>query len=392
MKSYHDLPLPSDEAKAHSLLLHDVIKQSIHKNNGLISFASFMEHALYHPQLGYYQQPQFSIGKTGDFTTAPEISPLFAHCFARQCLQIREASGTNNILELGAGSGRFALELLSMLDELHALPDQYYIYEISRSLQSAQRMLIQTSRPDLLERITWLNVLPSPFSGIVLANELLDAVPFERFQIQEQQPKQGMIGLTNDEFVWQWHTPDSPPLAAELNLIHQRHHLAEGYQSELALPAMTLLNQLCQSLKQGVILLADYGYGEREYYHPQRARGTMTCFYQHHAHQDPLLHPGLQDITTHIDFTRTAETAVATGMQLLGFTTQCGFLLANGLLQEAAQLEATMNERDAFHLHQAIKTLTLPTEMGETVKVMALGRGVDDVLNGFTIVDRRRDL
>jgi len=392
MKTCHDLPIPSPLALSRSMHLCEIIQQKIQQHNGQVTFADFMELALYHPDYGYYQDPGFKLGKLGDFTTAPELSPLFAHCFARQCQQIFTEAGDQQILELGAGSGQFALDLLTRLESIHALPSRYTIVEISNSLVQQQQARIAAVRPDLLKLIEWLPALPPAISGIVIANEVLDAIPFHCFQVENQQPLLRMVGVQQDQFVWQTAHPTSPELAAALAYITTTYALRDGYQSEIQLPAMSLIRQLCDRLTKGVILLVDYGYGQREYYHPERAHGTLTCFYQHHAHQDPLLYPGLQDITTHIDFTRVIETAASHDLNLLGYTTQCAFLLANGLLEEAQMLENDLPAREQFQLHQAIKTLTLPTEMGETIKVMALGRGYHSTLTGFTTLDRRRDL
>lgn len=392
MKTCHDLPNPNPEALSRSLSLHAIIREKIQQHGGQISFADFMELALYHPDYGYYQHPQFKLGKLGDFTTAPELSPVFAYCLARQCQQIFTEVGENQLLELGAGSGQLALDLLTRLEQLHALPERYYIVEISEHLREQQRSRIATARPDLLPTIEWLPTLPSAFSGIILANEVLDAIPFHRFKVTNQQATLCMIGLQEDQFCWQTTDPPPPELADALTQLTETYTLCEGYQSEIQLLAMELVRQLCHCLTKGVVLLIDYGYGQREYYHPQRAQGSLTCFYQHHSHADALIYPGLQDITTHVDFTRVIETAADHGLDLLGFTTQSAFLLANGLLDEAQTLEAQLPAPGQFQLHQAVKTLTLPSEMGETIKVMALGRGYQQTLSGFATLDRRRDL
>lgn len=385
MKTYHDFPAPSAKSVA------QVLQQKI-EQHARITFADFMETALYHTEHGYYQRRGFTLGRHGDFTTAPEISPLFARCFARQCRQIFTTIGEDNILELGAGTGRFALDLLTELDALNALPTRYFIYEISAGLRHAQQTLLQTERPDLFTRIEWLAALPAQFKGVMIANEVLDAVPFHRFQIINQQPRECMVAMQDDNFVWQHDAPSSELLHEEIEKLKHEYTLADGYQSEIQPAAVAMVKQLCASLQKGMILLADYGYGQREYYHPQRSQGTLTCFYQHRAHNNPLLYPGLQDITTHVDFTRVIEHAVDTGAELNGFTTQCAFLLANGLLDMAEADEAILSDQDAFQLHQAIKTLTLPTEMGDRVKIMALSQNCNLSLTGFSVLDRRRDL
>ncbi len=392
MKTYHELPAPLPEARARSHALSQIIKQKIQQHKGKITFADFMELALYHPEYGYYQNPRFELGRHGDFTTAPEISPLFAQCFARQCLPIFAALGESNILELGAGTGRFALDFLSQLEVLNVLPERYYIYEISDALREKQRSFIAAERSDLLSRVVWLTALPVAFSGVIIANEVLDAVPVNLFEIQHGHALERMIVLQNNEFAWQLQAPDSAVIQKEISKLRNEYALADGYQSEINLGATNLVHQLSSCLTKGVILFADYGYGQREYYHPQRTQGTLACFYQHHLHQQPLIYPGLQDITAHVDFTRVIETAANTGCNLLGYTTQSAFLLANDLLQHTKDAEENLSDKDVFHLHQAIKTLTMPMEMGDLIKIMAISRHFNETLAGFTTLDRRRDL
>lgn len=391
MKTYHDLPAPSQEKLADSAALSAIIANHIQSQGGWVTFADFMEQALYHPQYGCYQRPDFRLGKYGDFTTAPEISPLFAQCLARQCRQILNSGVNAAILELGAGSGRLALNLLAEMDQLGALPQQYFIYEISPALISQQQALLKSERPDLFNRITWLSALPDRFSGIILANEVLDAIPFHCFEIQNHAAQERGVVISGNAFAWQPH-PSASTLANEAEKIHVDYALPEGYQFELQLPAMSLVSQLTNTLERGVILLADYGYGRREFYHPERRQGTLTCFYQHRAHNNPFLYPGLQDITTHMDFTRVVETAADCGAELGGFTTQSAFLLGNGLLEIAAAREQSLSASDAFAMHQEIKVLTMPTEMGDIIKMMALFKNMHVSLNGFSKLDRRRDL
>jgi SAM-dependent MidA family methyltransferase len=392
MKTYHDLAAPSETSLARSSALCAVIREKIQQHNGNITFADFMELALYHPLHGYYQRRDFALGKLGDFTTAPEISPLFAQCFARQCQQIFTMQTPATILELGAGTGRFALDLMSALETLKALPQHYFIYEVSTSLRQQQQALLQTERPDLLTKVEWLTELPQQFAGVVIANEVLDAIPFHCFEISGQHIMERMVATNQNEFIWQTDLPSSPLLHDEIKKLSEEYSLADGYQSEIHLPAMTLVRQLCEALTSGVILLADYGYGQREYYHPQRSQGSLACFYQHHLLANPFIYPGLMDITAHVDFTRVIETAAATGAQLAGFTTQSAFLLANGLLDIAAEQETQLTETAAFRMHQQIKVLTMPMEMGERVKMMALSKNFNSTLTGFTTLDRRRDL
>lgn len=392
MTTYHELTAPSEADLIRSESLCEIIKQKIQQHNGQITFADFMQMALYHPTHGYYQNPDFEFGKKGDFTTAPEISPLFAYCFANQCAQISESMGQTNILELGAGSGRFALDILTHLEAINALPTRYYIYEISSGLRNRQLTLLQNARPDLLNRIEWLTELPASFSGIIIANEVLDAIPVNCFQVDKQEARERVIVIKANELAWEATTPSSALIHTHINALIQNYSLPDGYQSEVNLNAMLLVKQLSTILTKGVILFADYGYGQREYYHPQRNQGTLTCFYKHHLHHQPLPYPGLQDITAHVDFTHVIETAADQGAQLSGFTTQSGFLLANRLLEKAQQLESLATPTEKFKLHQAIKILTMPTEMGDRIKMMAISKQFATPLAGFETLDRRRDL
>lgn len=392
MKTYHDLPNPPHGAQIRTDALADKIRQHIQQHNGRMRFSKFMEMALYHPQYGYYKSADFELGKQGDFTTAPEISPLFAKCLAKQCQEIMASLPKQTILELGAGSGRLALDLLTELEQLGCLPDEYYIYEISPALRAKQQHLIHEHRPDLLKRIIWLDDLPKTASGIIIANEVLDAMPVDCFAIENGSVRERVVRMEGNTFVWQTHTP-SPTLTEKAEELLQHYDLADGYQSEVSIAATEYAGKLCDLLSEGLILFIDYGYGQSEYYHPQRAQGTLTCFYQHRRHNNPLVHPGLQDITAHVDFTRIIETAADHGSELAGFTTQAGFLLGNGLMDYAKDMSKGMSEKDSFHMNQAIKTLTMPTEMGDRVKVMAISKNfIAPELAGFKMLDRTRDL
>jgi len=392
MTAFYDLPLPSDEELKRSAHLSSIIQALIQQEGGYIPFSRFMEMALYHPDCGYYQSNGLELGRKGDFTTAPEISPLFAHCIARQTADIFSHLPEKNWLELGAGSGRFAADLLDKLKQLDCLPDSYFIYEISKSLQKKQQKLLCKRHPDYIERIFWLDKLPDHFSGIIFGNEILDALPVHCFEVKGEDIQERCVSWEQNGFQWRSAPPCSAKLAEAGRELIVEYQLNTGYVSEINLNMSSLLASLSHMLNHGLILLADYGYGQTEYYHPQRSMGTMCCFYRHQRSNNPLGMPGLQDITAHVDFTRAAETAAASGCQLLGYTTQAAFLLSCGLLDLAAEQEKTLDLPEQFTLHQAIKTLTLPTEMGERIKIMGLGKDIDFPLKGFSLQDRRRDL
>lgn len=345
-----------------------------------ISFARFMELALYTPLLGYYSTHRPKIGKHGDFITAPEISPLFAQCVAKQCLQILESLGHGDILELGAGTGQFAKDILLALEQLDSLPTHYYILEISAALRDEQQALLQQSCPHLLSRVRWLTDLPeNGIQGIIFANEVLDALPVHRFHIADNQIKECCVVSENNRFTWQIAEPTTSLLTESINPLLP---LPDGYESEINLMLPGFIKQLANALNKGTILLIDYGYGRDEYYHPDRSQGTFMCFYQHQQHTNPFLHVGEQDITAHVDFTEVATEALDNSLTLAGYTTQASFLLACGLLEFS----------DANQHTKAIKLLTLPSEMGEIIKVMGLNKALDLPLLGFALQDRRRNL
>lgn len=377
----------SEKNRQRSLALTDIIRQAIADGGGKISFSHFMGLALYQPAFGYYTAENFTIGQSGDFTTAPAISPLFAYCFANQCQPILSTPGMNYILELGPGTGQFACDLLFKLQEMDCLPEKYYFFEISPILREKQKACLATHHPALLSRCVWLSDLPTNFQGVIIGNEVLDALSVDRFEVKNGSINECMVGWKDNQFYWQ-NTPAPSAMQAALADIS----FPAAYQSEVCLNLPAFVGKVCDSMQRGLILFADYGYGRDEYYHPERRNGTLTCFYQHKRHSDPLILPGLQDITAHVDFTRVIECASEHGADLAGFTTQAGFLLANNLLSFAEKIISTASPKDEFKLNQAIKTLTLPSEMGETIKVMALSKELPTPLPAFTLQDRRRDL
>lgn len=391
MTILHGFPPPSPEALQRSKALALQIRQEIDKY-GLISFSTFMEMALYHPRLGYYNALSFSIGKKGDFITAPEISPLFAQCFAEQCKEIFEYLGKGDILELGAGTGLFAADILLSLQQKNALPNHYYIYEISPVLRQKQQDWINSTYPAISQYITWLDALPTNLTGIIIANEVLDALPVHCFQFEHLQVKERCVIWKNHQFDWQLHPPTIPLLTEKVLEINETYPLSSPYISEINMGLPHFMHAIANVLTRGVILLADYGYGQGEYYQPKRHQGSLAGFYQHKKYTNPLIYPGLLDMTAHVNFTAVIENAAAAHCQLAGYTTQAAFLLSCGLLKIAAEIENTLSPVDEFTLHQAIKVLTLPTEMGECIKIMALSKHMDLPLLGFQSQDRRRDL
>ncbi len=384
------LPVPDARARAHGEQVVACLQQEMEACGGAITFARFMELALYAPGLGYYSAGSRKFGAEGDFVTAPEISSLFSRCVANQIQQVLGALGGGKVLEVGAGSGVMAADILSELERRGSLPEQYVILELSADLRERQLQSLRDRAPQLLQRVKWLDALPEmPFRGVVVANELLDALPVHRFHVGSDGVEELYVARDGDGFCWRRGKFSSKCVADRFERIGRS--LPVGYQSEIGLAAEQWLGTLGSMLEQGLVLLIDYGFPEHEYYHPQRDGGTLMCHYRHRAHPDPLILPGLQDITAHVNFTAIAETAVAVGMDVYGYTTQAYFLLANGL--EQAVPDAQGDPLVQLELSRQIKTLTLPEEMGELFKVMAVGKGLAKVpLSGFALRDLRGKL
>ncbi|GAB4509405.1 MAG: SAM-dependent methyltransferase [Sulfuricaulis sp.] len=377
------LPSLTAEEQAH----HDKLTQHLHGEmaaaGGQISFDRFMELALYAPGLGYYSAGKQKFGSHGDFITAPELGPLFARCLARSCLALLKELGSGDILEVGAGSGVLAADLLLELESLDQLPERYLILELSTDLLARQNETIRHKVPHLSERVHWLDDLPRDFRGMVLANELLDAMPVTCFKVTGNDINELYVGWENEHFVWR-----EIPAGASLRARIEPLGLATGYTSEINLRAEAWVRSIADVLKQGALLLIDYGFPRAEFYHPQRDQGTLMCHYRHQTHDDPLRLAGLQDITAHVDFTAIAEAGIQAGLSLLGYTSQAAFLLGSGLEQIMAASDPN-DVRAHLTLTQQVKKLTLPHEMGELFKVIALARGVREPLPGFTLQDRR---
>jgi SAM-dependent MidA family methyltransferase len=380
------LPPPTPEALAHSARLRELILHDIEVQDGWIPFSRYMELALYAPGLGYYTAGAHKFGSAGDFVTAPEISPLFGRTLARQVAEIMQHS-TPEVLELGAGSGRLACDMLLELERLQCLPVRYAILEVSADLRQRQQALLQRHAAHLAPRVHWLEELPPRINGAVIGNEVLDALPVHLMHWGEEEILERGVGSKGGNFEWRERRTEN----ARLLQIAQQINMPPGSISEISLAARGLVASLCQHLERGALLLIDYGFGEREYYHPQRTQGTLMCHYRHRAHDDPFFLTGLQDITAHVDFTAVAEAAVDHGAQLLGYTSQAHFLLNSGitvLLQETSPA----NLREYLPLSMQVQKLTSPAEMGELFKVIALGKGIETTLSGFEHGDLSRHL
>ncbi|MFB0936318.1 MAG: SAM-dependent methyltransferase [Propionivibrio sp.] len=387
------LPRPDADARQASDVLVARIRDEIAARGGWIGFDRFMELALYTPGLGYYAGGAHKFGPAGDFVTAPELSPLFSQTLAAQAQQILTLSAPH-VIEVGAGSGRLAGDLLLELEGRSCLPESYRILDLSGELRERQRSTISRLAPHLLERIEWIDRLPGRFDGLVLANELLDAMPAHLVVWgNEEDPGQILergVGRIDDAFAWS----DAPARGRVLERARQiasEFALPVGYLSEIGLAAMDWTASWARILGRGALLLIDYGFPRHEFYHPQRAGGTLMCHYRHHAHAEPFFLPGLQDITAHVDFTGVIEAGHEAGLDLLGYTTQAAFLLNCGLTQILSRIPVQDAERYLPHA-QAAQKLISPAEMGELFKVMALGKGIEVPLMGFAVGDRSASL
>jgi SAM-dependent MidA family methyltransferase len=391
-RSSHALPTPSPDELAHSERLLARIRDEIDRQSGWISFERFMELALYEPGLGYYSAGARKLGGDGDFVTAPEISALFSQCLARQCAQILDTLGGGNILELGAGTGVMAADTLLELAELGRLPERYLILEVSADLRERQRATLSARAPNLLERVAWIETLPQDFVGAVVANEVLDALPVQRFAIRGEHVN--AIGVT-----WQLGRLDWSEVRANQTLTDgvralERsigRTLPDGYASELNMRLPSWFGSVATSIARGAMLFIDYGLPRAQYYSEERRHGTLLCHYRHRFHDDALSYIGLQDIGAWVDFTAVAEAAVANECSVIGYTTQAHFLIGCGIEKLLADL-AAKDLPSRVQIGRQAMVLTLPGEMGERFKAIALGKNFDQPLMGFSIRDMAASL
>ena len=376
---------PAQNEHARRVLLH--IEAQIARAGGWLSFEQFMDHALYAPGLGYYSAGAHKLGPGGDFTTAPEISRLFGGCVARQCAQVLGALGGGSVLEIGAGSGRLAVDVLRRLETLDRLPDHYSILEISADLRERQRLLLTAELPHLLSRVRWLDAPPShPFQGVIIANEVLDALPMVRFSWWPDRSEEWGVIVEGDTLSCSAR-PSNAGLqsAVESLAVAAGGEWPHGYTSEICMRMRTWSAEVTASLRAGAVLWFDYGLPRSQFYLAERNQGTLLSYFRHGAIDDVLRHPGLQDITAWVDFTALAESGDAAGFEIAGFTNQTYFLAGAGIEEERLLL-TRLGLAPALLSGQA-QRLMLPGEMGERFKAMAWTRGLDAELIGFSIRD-----
>jgi SAM-dependent MidA family methyltransferase len=378
---------PAEHAHAERVAAH--IRAFMSAQGGTIGFDTYMRLALYAPGLGYYSAGATKFGGAGDFVTAPEVSSLFSRCLARQVAEVLEVTG-GDVLELGAGLGTMAADVLTELAALDRLPDRYRILEVSADLAERQRARIAQLPAAIAARVEWLDGWPAQvMRGVVLANEVLDAMPVARFALRgppgAQQVRALGVAAQGDQFAWR-ELEASPELEQAVhNLLDTLpFELPDGYVSEVCLSFQPWIAGLAGQLEQGVALLIDYGLPRGHLYHPERSTGTLVCHFRHRAHDDPFINVGLQDITAWVDFTRVAEAADGAGLEVLGFATQAAFLIGAGMeTLLTTEMQASSDPRHHARLASEARRLMLPGEMGEIFKVIALGRGYPTPLSGF---------
>ena len=391
------LPVPDEFALKLSQNLREKIRLAILENNGSIGFEQYMQMALYEPALGYYSAGSSKFGEQGDFITAPELSSIFSRCLAKQCQQVLSEISSGCILELGPGTGVMAIDILRELERNNVLPSIYYMLEPSADLRQRQQQRVKNEIPHLEERIIWLEHLPEKMiEGVILANEVIDAMPVKRIVFDHEIEEYAVTcesessGQTRFQWVNKKFDQKSMNIVQEL-LDTLKETLPTPYTTEINFYLKPWLNSLNDILDKGLILISDYGYPRQEFFHPQRHAGTLICHYRHHAHDDPFLYPGLQDITASVDFTAVAEAAVDIGLHVSGFTTQAHFLIACGLDEIVSDHDSDDVAKKVEITHQ-VSRLTMPGEMGEKFKFIGLTKSLDIQLKGFDFIDQRARL
>jgi SAM-dependent MidA family methyltransferase len=386
--SLNILPEPPEELKQLSDSLCSRIREQI-RLDGMIPFSRYMEMALYEPGLGYYSAGLHKLGESGDFVTAPELGSLFAGCLANQVAELADTLGPYDILEAGAGTGQLAADLLQALAP-DALPNRYLVLERSADLRRVQRERIAAAAPGFLDRVEWLDQPPTtPWQGVLIANEVLDALAVERFRIGEEGVEQLCVAAPDGRFSWaSREAPAQLRLAVEQAMAGIETGFQPGYRSEINLHTAHWLSAVTSQMERGLALFIDYGYPRAEFYLPERSDGTIMCHYRHRAHDDVFFWPGLQDITAWVDFTALAEAADSCALEVEGYTSQTMFLLGCGLDRILAG-HSSNSADGGLALSAQARQLTLPGMMGEKFQVMGLGRGLDQPLAGFSLQDLR---
>lgn len=394
MKVELDLPELSHDERAHSARLAILLANKI-KAKGSMPFSEYFAECLYHPELGYYTGHLEKFGQSGDFVTAPIVSPFFSYGFANQIAEILPLCTAPMIVEVGAGTGVMARDILTRLKTLDALPERYGIIEISDTLRARQKATIEAMHPDLMDRIEWLSEPPQmPWEGCLIGNEIVDALPVERFVIKGGQAHYADVGYDelNQQFITVSERTDDVLDAWMAKLKAEGIELPEGYLSEFCPMLDDWLLDLTRHLTKGAVLLADYGYGRRQYYAPDRIEGTLIAHVKHRVHSDWSILQGVQDLTANVDFTHLAEAGLAAGFEFLGYTTQAYFLYGNQLEAMLIEQKNHLDDLQWYQTAQAVQMLVMPEEMGERFKFLALGKGIELEPQGFMLYDLSHQL
>lgn len=373
----------TQEQQTLSHALEQWLAQKI-KKNGPISFHEYMNHALYHPTYGYYRNGSLKFGHSGDFVTAPIISPLFSQCLARQFIALQEMVAKPSILECGAGNGEMARHILSYLEAHSALPEHYFIIELSGQLQTIQKETILSQNPQWLDRVVWLDAWPGEFNGLVLANELFDAMPVDLFRFTDNGYESACVDYQQAQLGWSWQLASAQLQQA---LGHLSIDFPNGYQSEYNAYVKPWFRALSDCLKTGAFIAIDYGFVRSVLYHPDRSGGTLMCHIHHQAHDNPLLYPGVQDITAHVDFTLLADSAQSVGLDCQGLVSQAHGLINSGIM-DLLPVAGDVLWREK----QALQRLMHPGEMGELFQWIGFSRNLDEQLPCFLNCDQSHRL
>tara|TARA_Y100001970_G_scaffold84467_1_gene106635 strand:- start:858 stop:2048 length:1191 start_codon:yes stop_codon:yes gene_type:complete len=364
-------PLNHDEKYISDMALNE-IKQKIKSSGGKISFSKFMHHALYAPLLGYYSGKSKKFGESGDFITAAEETGILGRIIAKQCSVILNEIPDAAIIEYGPGSGALAVSILKQLLQMGLKPRAYYMVDVSEDLIERQKNRISTELPEIYDSVIWKSEIPDGFSGIVIGNEVIDSMPFERFMISNKRILQFFVGTKEEELVYKLE-PANIEIKKYVKRIESQigKSLCEGYISEISFIGRDWINQISLKLNQGMIILLDYGVSRSEYYSDDKNQGWAHCHFKHHKHFEPLIYPGMQDITTWVDFSLISETAKANDMIVDAYLTQAQFIINNGIEDEFLGFES-MDIKKQMELTRQIKLLTLPDKMGSNFKCLVM--------------------
>ena len=366
------LPKPNKKENQRSAKVTEYISEKIKGSGNEIAFSEFMDYALYAEDIGYYDGDMEKFGEGGDFITAPEETDLIGKAIAKECYKASIELKNLSILEFGAGSGSMAVSVLKKLDQMKVKIKNYYIVDISKDLIKRQKEKILKELPRIYSRVSWITGIPKNFNGVIIANEVVDSMPFERFKKVDDKLFQVNVGTDEKNLVYKLKEADKE-LYNYIECIEKKigNRLPSGYISEVSFKAKTWMKNIAENMNKGMLLIIDYGVSRNEYYSQIKNRGWLQCYFKHHMHDEPLIFPGIQDITTWVDFSLLAETALNNGMEVDAYLNQAQFILNNGIEEEFEDFE-NLNIKDQITLTKQVKLLTMPDKMGYTFKCLLL--------------------